>query len=574
MQSFVSRPQPLGSGTSSSHRVPRKSTSFLSLRREKDKTPAQVPYTPAYDPSAPTHNARSTYFDAYPRPKSSPNTARPSKSKARRTSPPRGSDDAPASSRRDMWERPSVEPVSYTFPSLTSGGDIDTAPITPKQYTRTRSRTGPSGRSNWEDNPLLLQLCFSGSSSTQHTETPPHTPIDFNLSRESFEHFPVMVAAPVSGVETMDALVDGMNGGDDILGGRGISNRARFGIPGHHPLYLPPLPTPPPGIVLGGGKARRARPQPVSSSSRSGDSEDDSDHLYVPNTTSRPRRRTTRPSSSRTASNSTITPLRAASHTSLEDTIITPSYLRSEATPRKPTAPAPPDRQKTVIPSISDIIRTHAPPGSQVRSRPSTGRSSSLYAHSQGHASLQEEPESEPEPLTAEEEAELMSRSSIDSVADEVRRTLRNQVIMKPTPTPPPSSFMLKRHSTISDNASICSPRSEPGAGSSIYSSSAASTHQPPSPFDTSSFLSMVRPSPSQAVAQYLRSARLTTLLKLTRSPHASQDNPLTVSLSDLGSPSGFPVVVFLGLGCVRHIMGLYDEMAECLGLRLITIDR
>ncbi|KIK71231.1 hypothetical protein GYMLUDRAFT_149162 [Collybiopsis luxurians FD-317 M1] len=79
---------------------------------------------------------------------------------------------------------------------------------------------------------------------------------------------------------------------------------------------------------------------------------------------------------------------------------------------------------------------------------------------------------------------------------------------------------------------------------------------------------------PSQAVAQYLRSARLTTLLKLTRSPHASHDNPLTVSLSDLGSQNGFPVLVFLGLGCVRHIMGLYDDMAQCMGLRLITIDR
>ena len=71
-----------------------------------------------------------------------------------------------------------------------------------------------------------------------------------------------------------------------------------------------------------------------------------------------------------------------------------------------------------------------------------------------------------------------------------------------------------------------------------------------------------------------LRSARLTTLLKLTRSPHASADNPLTVSLSDLGNANGFPVVVFLGLGCVRHIMGLYDDMAQCMGLRLITIDR
>ena len=75
-------------------------------------------------------------------------------------------------------------------------------------------------------------------------------------------------------------------------------------------------------------------------------------------------------------------------------------------------------------------------------------------------------------------------------------------------------------------------------------------------------------------VAKYLRSSRITTLLKLTRRPHASPDQPLTVSLSDLGSPTGFPLVVFLGLGCVRYVMGLYDEMAECLGLRLITIDR
>ena len=68
--------------------------------------------------------------------------------------------------------------------------------------------------------------------------------------------------------------------------------------------------------------------------------------------------------------------------------------------------------------------------------------------------------------------------------------------------------------------------------------------------------------SPSQAIAQYLRSTRLTTLLKLTRYPHATREQPLTVSLSDLGSPTGFPVVMFLGLGCVRHVMGLYDEMA------------
>jgi hypothetical protein len=81
-------------------------------------------------------------------------------------------------------------------------------------------------------------------------------------------------------------------------------------------------------------------------------------------------------------------------------------------------------------------------------------------------------------------------------------------------------------------------------------------------------------PTQSQAIAEYLRSVRLTTLLKLTRSPHASVENPLVVSLSDLGCSTGYPLVIFLGLGGVRYVSGLYDEMAECLGIRLITIDR
>jgi hypothetical protein len=201
-----------------------------------------------------------------------------------------------------------------------------------------------------------------------------------------------------------------------------------------------------------------------------------------------------------------------------------------------------------------------------VRSRPSI---TTRYTHSHGHSTVHEE--SEPEPVPLEEEADMISRSSIDSIADEVRRTLRNQNVFQPAPAPP-SSF-LRRHSTFSDNASISSPRSDGCAGSSLYAPSIRSNYQPTSPIDPD-FLSLTRPSPSQAVAQYLRSARLTTLLKCTRSPHASQDNPLTVSLSDLGSPTGYPVLVFLGLGCVRHVMGLYDDMAQCLGLRLITIDR
>lgn len=71
-------------------------------------------------------------------------------------------------------------------------------------------------------------------------------------------------------------------------------------------------------------------------------------------------------------------------------------------------------------------------------------------------------------------------------------------------------------------------------------------------------------------LATLLKSPRLTRLMVLTRTPNQG----LTVSLADVGSPHGHPVIVFLGLGCVRYLIALYDEMAEVLGLRLICIDR
>ena len=519
---------------SDAHHPPRKSSSFLSLRRETATKAVSANTSP------------SSYFDFYPK-----------KSKVRRTSPSR--QDSPTTPRG-----PEVNPTTYAFPTFEPIDVLSSEhpPIIHKQYIRTRTRTGPEAKAQWDDAiSLVPQLRFSGSSSTQYTETPPRTPDDSMTSNMFLDHFPVVVAAPVAGVETMDALVDGMNGGDVTTR---MSSRARFGIPGHHPLYQPPLPTPPPGVVLGGGKPRPQRPSRPSTAS--GESSDDDGYRSLPNPTSRVRRRVRRPgSSSRTPSNSTITPHRNSQNSGDETT--------SQSHVVRPSLSRPDENRKSVVPSISEIIRNHATPECQVRSRPSTIRSSSLYSPStQGHATLHEEVESEPEPLTREEEAEFFSRSSIDSVADEVQRTIRNQNLPRPAPAPLMSVFM-KRQSILSDNTSLYSPRSDPGAGS-IYSVSAPSSYISNSPFDTANFINMVKPTPSQAVAQYLRSSRLTTLLKLTRSPHASQDNPLTVSLSDLGCPTGFPVVVFLGLGCVRHIMGLYDEMADCMGLRLITIDR
>ncbi|KAJ7293313.1 hypothetical protein C8J57DRAFT_1111657 [Mycena rebaudengoi] len=537
MQSVVSRPQPPTSPPSSA-RIPRKSTSFLSLRREKSK-PTQN------DPSG----SRPTYFDAYPTTLSTLF----SKQKPRDTLPSSSNHSSPVS--------PAQDSTPVAFPSLYSPVERE-LPGFPSTPQRSRSFTGPSGASGrpdrWTELGAVPDLRFSGSS-TQHTETPPDTPVD-SLDGGSFADFTVVVSAPVSGVETMDALVDGMNGGDESVGrGPSSSSRSRFGIPGHHPLYEPPLPTPPPGIVLGGPKYRR----PKDSHSSSSGSEDEDTRLRAL-AASRPRKKRTRPSPTRNASNSTITPASSAAQPPVEDESPSYHFPAAEATPRKTAYPM----QRTVAPSISEIIRSHAPAQGQVRSRPSIITRSSSHGHSHSHSTVQEE--SEPEPLPPDEEADMMSRSSIDSIANEVQQTLRNQaIVLKSTP---PSSFP-KRHSTFSDTASVSSPRSDGGAGSSLYAPSIKSNYLPSSPIDLN-FLPFIKPSASQAVAQYLRSARLTTLLKLTRSPHASRDSPLDVSLSDLGSPTGFPVLVFLGLGCVRHIMGLYDDMAQCLGLRLITIDR
>ncbi|KAG6861207.1 hypothetical protein C0995_002556 [Termitomyces sp. Mi166 len=532
MQTAASRSHPIpGSSSSPSQRVPRRSSSFLSLRRGKDKSSSLATTSTTFNTSGPT------YFDVYPRtkPRSSLST--------KTTSQPETS--------AHLQDSPEL---SFAFPVFDSTDDF---PTTPTQHPRLRSRTGPSGRSTWEA--PVPQLRFSGSSSTQHTETPLHTPVDFNHSGESFEPFPVVVAAPIAGVETMDALVDGLNGGDAILSHTSsLSDRARFGVPGHHPLYQPPLPTPPPGIVLGRGKSRR-RTKRNNAFSHSSDS-DAEDETPAAVSGVRPRPRRSRPSP--TPSSSETFPFLTTKSLASQQ----PSYTVHTTSLNPPL-----DKVKSIVPSISEIIRTHAPPEGQVRSRPSTSRTSSYYAHSQGHTVIHEA-ESEPGQNSLEEETGLLSRSSIDSVADEVQRTLRNQLLTRShPPAPPPSSFM-KRRSTLSDNASTSSPRSDPGVPS-IYSSSICSNPYPASPI--ASFVSLTKPpTSSHEVVKYLRSARLTTLLSLTRSPYASADNPLTVSLSDLGSPTGHPVVVFLGLGCVRHIMGLYDEMAEILNLRLITIDR
>ena len=495
-----------------------------------------------------------SYFDVHPRPQTSPPPLDVHTFHKKHSRRPTEQDSGSAK----------VSDASFAFPtadlfpdpsSFLSGGDYS------HRHPRPRTRTGPSSAKSRRHDNHVPPLRFSGTSSL---EDPPPTPSDVSsIGGFPALNFPVFVAAPIAGVETLDALVDGMNGmagaSMEDLFSRSASS-LRFGLPGHPSLYQPPLPTPPPGVVLGKGKGRR-REKAVTS--------DEDDDIPIP----KPRRLHPRhrhnlvPSFSRKASTSTIT-----IDSTPSDNTIPPVTDYNDSAPLNTVQPM--ERPRTVIPSISEIIRNHAPHTLE-RKRPSSEHAPS-YGHGNGSLlTAPEEDESEPEPLTPDEEAELISRSSMDSIEHEVRRTYNNQKNSQVTAPPrhgPRAPPLASCSSNTSDGSSVPLGRA---ATSDTYtcSSSTASAHASQQSFDPIQF-SISPTSTSQAIAEYLRSARLTTLLKLTRYPHASLDHPLTVSLADMGDPNGFPLIVFLGLGCVRHIMGLYDEMADCLGLRLIAIDR
>jgi hypothetical protein len=173
-----------------------------------------------------------------------------------------------------------------------------------------------------------------------------------------------------------------------------------------------------------------------------------------------------------------------------------------------------PTPAKTIIPSIHDIIRAHAKDLTPTKA------------------------------IDTRDSVDLISRSSIDTIAEEVQHTLRQ-------PIPDSSPFKSQK---ITQNINI----------TTAFKQDQSTNIKVTTDIDSPSI------SQSETIATYIRSARLTTLVKIPRPLRT----PFQVSLSDLGDPNGRPVVVFLGLGAVRYIMGLYDEMAEVLGLRIITIDR
>ncbi|KAH9857936.1 hypothetical protein C2E23DRAFT_864945 [Lenzites betulinus] len=580
---------PTGSGSSQPARRPQKKSSFLSLRREQRSptSPDSATVSPRFH--AADKSTSPSAFHAF-QDVSRPVISRPSDLSTRnhnrrpsKTTSLKHDTGYSRSTHEREREREPQPQVQYNgrereidlgfvdFPSFddrssrSRGGDGEN----PK--SRARARSGPSSKRSTPGHApsdfYSYPIRDSNSSSLSHFTDTPQTPLDDTFFRDPIFGSHVVVAAPVAGVETMDALVDGMNhyaGDDNFMGMGGMSGRSKFSAKsGFHPLYQPPLPKPPPGVTLGGAKPRKAP-------ARRRDSDADEDEDTTPARPSPPKpRKSQRPQPTRS---DTIRP----------DTVDTAS--KSISSPRTSTSPSTESferrsqttPQRAVPPSISEIIRAHAPPEQQARSRKSS------YATSYGHGSQlthsrQPEPEPVAVPQTAEEDGDLISRSSVDTLAEEIQRTLQAQKrasVVSPT-MHRARSFQQYPHAIPEGSRPTPSPRTDSRRESSLFSYSTTISEQPPlPPLDMMGLTKVPVNSASQTIAQYLRSTRLTTLLQLTRSPHASRGNPLTVSLSDLGSPTGFPLIVFLGLGCVRHIMGLYDEMAECLGIRLITIDR
>ncbi|KAF8338171.1 uncharacterized protein EI90DRAFT_3041930 [Cantharellus anzutake] len=471
----------------------------------------------------------------------------------------------PDSSDRDDEERQEI----YPFPSKVSPVIRSRRQFPPSskalhsiQPTSTSSSPSTSPSSSPLRRPDKQLPSRNASSYHDRPKIPPFASSLYTSNDSSLNDGPLVIS-PGFDVTEMDALVDQMNGHrktslelpqlpsspwDNV-----ITNPGKSGGPRYHPLYHPPLPDPPGGVALGHLRpSSRSRPSAIDPSMSSRNTRSTAVTSSRPPTvvpTSSP------PSLSRSSGNSDQSSLNTCTEqVGTDDVTLVNDLSRTLRTVPKLDNPPPPT--KTVIPSITDIIRAHAPEHlSKNRSIP-------------------------PRPLNmvpdVEEESEPTdSRSSVDSVAEETLRA--TSVLTKQSPNHT-ATFSHNQMTAPSRTSTSTTPRSpvSPSIPSPCTFTAPTPSNASETSFDsptTSTYPSMQpsRPSsPTRELAQYLRSPRLTRLMPLRRPANAG----VTVSFADVGSPIGHPLILFLGLGCVRYIVGLYDEMAEALNLRLVCIDR
>ncbi|CAE6538170.1 unnamed protein product [Rhizoctonia solani] len=473
--------------------------------------------------------------------------------------------------------------------------------------------SSPSAVSGFRSSVISSAGTLTSAATEPGALTPPRTPTS--------AHEPLIAS---SSVEAMDALIDSMGMGSNVsLDSMPFLTPSYARTSRFYPLYQPPLPTPPEGVKLGivedagtmGWKPNKlkgkrsdklrewrdedteteadvySRRTPSSSTSQTpsttaasspapsvnaikvkSDEEIEADERAdVTSPLVPPRTRQRSGLSARSVRSARTAPSVRSTRT-ISTSSTGSSVHRARAIARSPglwDIPTSGDAEtesidavlrRSVVPSIDDIIKMHAP-----------AVVAATKAVSQRTAKPDPSKPADGDDLFAPGHSD--SRSSVDSIADEAQRSLQAMQDTHPvgtlTPRRPrtgtPSTTRLQHARSFTSSAPAESASLSPymrtplSDGASICSGTSGTTIVLPRTGD-----------PTMEMAQYLRSPRLTRLLTLRRPAHAG----LTVSLADVGSLTGRPVIIYLGLGCVRYLVALYDEMAEALNLRLICIDR
>ncbi|GAA5931971.1 hypothetical protein JCM3775_004201 [Rhodotorula graminis] len=213
--------------------------------------------------------------------------------------------------------------------------------------------------------------------------------------------------------------------------------------------------------------------------------------------------------------------------------------------------------------SIEEIIALHAPPAYLSTRRASASSSPPPSSGSPG-AGPAVPAVGRAREVSAASASSTAGRSSVDSLDVELRGAAVPRGLVTGRQAASSSSAAARPSGLVSPSA-LASDVTSPSRDT------ASSIQSPEQHASSPSSAAPVHALESEReLARLLKSPRLTRLFTLRRPPNAG----LTVSLADVGSPTGHPVLVFLGLNAVRYLVALYDELADALGLRLICVDR
>ncbi|BGP29356.1 hypothetical protein JCM10296v2_001095 [Rhodotorula toruloides] len=168
----------------------------------------------------------------------------------------------------------------------------------------------------------------------------------------------------------------------------------------------------------------------------------------------------------------------------------------------------------------------------------------------------------------------LEKKDSVDSLAAEIEaaglahaRLVRAEAEESRTPRPPQLANGFRGAADGAADDVLLTDGRSPTPASTAFTADSPYNDRVASPQPTIESEALAT---ERELARLLKSPRLTRILTLRLPPNAG----LSVSVADVGDPSGHPVLVFLGLGSVRYLIALYDEIAEALGLRLLCFDR